>query len=263
MTTTSTGPARPPAVAGRGDQHRPGRRQPLGRHPPDPARPHRGGRHRRLPQGRVDAPHRLPQAPVGPLAVPLRPVQRLAARGHHGHRGLVRLDRGQRGLLRADARAALHRGRPARHQPAKAGPDRAPGRSLPLRRQPERGVRRRDQARGRDRRVLPGPVHPRRAGHRLARQQQHRRVDLHPDGARAAPGADLGGRRCRHRGHQRDHRALHALPPGGHPARGRGPGGVGLLPSWVEDDPGCVERDRVADRGHRSGPRGAQLHPPP
>ena len=33
-----------------------------------------------------------------------------------------------------------------------------------------------------DRRPLHGPVHLRRARHRLARQQQHRRVDLHADG---------------------------------------------------------------------------------
>ena len=32
-----------------------------------------------------------------------------------------------------------------------------------------------------------GPVHVCRARHRLARQQQHRRVDLRPDGARTAP----------------------------------------------------------------------------
>ena len=33
--------------------------------------------HRPVPQGRVDPPHRQPQAPAGPLAVPLRAVQRL------------------------------------------------------------------------------------------------------------------------------------------------------------------------------------------
>ena len=37
------------------------------------------------------------------------------------------------------------------------------------------------------RRALHGPVHLRRAGHRLAGQQQHRRVDLRADGAGAAP----------------------------------------------------------------------------
>ena len=47
--------------------------------------------------------------------------------------------------------------------------------------------------------VFPGPVHQCRAGHRLARQQQHRRVDLRPDGRRATPRPDLdsGGRRNR------------------------------------------------------------------
>ena len=44
-------------------------------------------------------------------------------------------------------------------------------------------LRRGPADRGGDRRPLPRPVHLRRAGHRLARQQQHRRVDLRAAGA--------------------------------------------------------------------------------
>ncbi len=64
----------------------------------------------------------------------------------------------------------------------------------------------------RDRRAFPGPVHQRRTRHRLARQQQHRRVDLRPDARRTPPDPvlDRGGRR--HRRHQRHHRPLHPLP---------------------------------------------------
>ena len=51
-----------------------------------------------------------PEAPAGPLAVPLRAVQRLDRRGHHGRRGVVGLDGGVRGVLRPAARAAVRRG---------------------------------------------------------------------------------------------------------------------------------------------------------
>ena len=66
------------------------------------------------------------------------------------------------------------------------------GRPVPSRRRPADGLRRGAAARRRDRRPLPRPVHLRRAGHRLARQQQHRRVDLRADGAGAAPGPAPG-----------------------------------------------------------------------
>ena len=62
-------------------------------------------------------PDRLAQAPAGPLAVPLRAVQRLDRRGHDGRRGVLGLDRGLRGLLRPDARPAVRR-RHAAHRRA-------------------------------------------------------------------------------------------------------------------------------------------------
>jgi fumarylpyruvate hydrolase len=81
---------------------------------------------------------------------------------------------------------------------------------------------------GGDGRALHGPVHLCRARHRLAGQQQHCREHVHPDGARAAPGAalDCGGRG--HGRHQRHHWPLCALPAPRHAGvRGR-PGGLGV-----------------------------------
>jgi hypothetical protein len=49
-------------------------------------------------------------------------------------------------------------------------------------------------------------------GYGLARQQQHRRVDIRPDVPRTAPDPVLGGRRRGHRRHERDHRALRPVP---------------------------------------------------
>ena len=46
--------------------------------------------HRPLPQGRVGPPDRLAEAPAGPVAVPLRAVQRLDRAGDHDHRGVRR-----------------------------------------------------------------------------------------------------------------------------------------------------------------------------
>ena len=221
----------------RGDPPRRGRRQPLGRHPPAPVPAARGVGHRHLPQGRVDAPDRVAQAPAGPLAVPVRPVQRLDRRGHHGRRGVVRVDRGLRGVLRPDARPAVHRGDAGLHQPREDRADRAQGGACHLVDDAGEGVRRGRAAGRRARRPLPGPVHLRRAGHRLARQQQHRRVDLQPDGAGAAPRArvDRGGGGDRR--HQRDDRPLRPLPPLPHAAVRRRPGELVLLPGAGSGDP--------------------------
>ena len=85
-------------------------------------------------------------------------------------------------------------------------------------------------ARRRDRRPFHGPVHLRRAGDGLARQQQHRRIDLRPDAAGAAPGAALGRMRRRHRRDLGHDRPLHPLPPAGDAlVRGR-PRAVGVPP---------------------------------
>ena len=84
----------------------------------------------------------------------------------------------------ATAGSAVHRGDAGVDQRRQDRADRIPGRPLPFRRGVGTGVRRgRAVGRG-DRRTLPRPVHQRRAGHRLARQQQHRRVDLRPRCAR-------------------------------------------------------------------------------
>ena len=101
---------------------------------------------------------------------------------------------------------------PSEHLAREDRADRVLRRPVPFRRPRGRGVRRGARAGRAQRRPLHGPVHLRRARHRLARQQQHRREHVPADGARAASGAgmDRGGRG--HRRHQRDHRALRALP---------------------------------------------------
>ena len=110
------------------------------------------------------------------------------------------------------------------------------------------------------RRALPGPVHLRRTGDRLARQQQHRRVDVRPAAAGAGPGADLGGRRRGYRRHERDHRPLSALSAVPDPPVRGGSGRFGLLPGLEHGRP-YGDRPRFADRGDRPTADGAELHP--
>ena len=97
---------------------------------------------------------------------------------------------------------------PASTSPEKIALIEAQGGSCHLVDDPSDDGRRGAAAGGRARRALPRPVHLRRARDGLARQQQHRGVDLQPDGAGAAPGArvDRGGRRNRR--DERDDRPL-------------------------------------------------------
>ena len=97
---------------------------------------------------------------------------------------------------------------PASTSPEKIALIEARGRLVPPGRRPEHDRRRGAAARGRARRALPRPVHLRRARDRLARQQQHRGVDLQPDGAGATPGPRLGRGGRRNRRHERDDRPL-------------------------------------------------------
>ena len=232
---------------------------PQRRHPPAAAAHPGGARRRRLPQGRVDPPDRQPQAPPGAVAVPLRHLQRRHRSRQHGRRGVQRLDGDQRGVLRPAARAAVRGGGRPLDQPRQARPDRARGRPVRAGGLRRRRLRGRPPPRRRAGRPLPRPVHQRRARHRLARQQQHRRVDLRAAGRRAAPGArvDRGGRG--HRRHERDDRPLPALPRPGHPARRRRSGGFGV-------PAGLRGRDRghpgFAHRGHRTAPGRAVVHAP-
>ena len=167
--------------------------------------------HRPLPQGRVGPSDGLAQASARPLAVSLRPVQRLDHRADDDRRGLERLDRRLRGVLRAVPGAAVRRRHAGVHEPREDRADRGAGRVVPPRRRPDDDVRRGAAAGGRARRLLPRPVHLRRARDRLARQQQHRRVDLHPDGAGAASRAGVDRGRRRHGRNERDDRPLRAL----------------------------------------------------
>ena len=89
---------------------------------------------------------------------------------------------------------------------------------------------------------LPRPIHVCRASHRLAGQQQHRRIDLRADGIRAVSGAPLDRRRGRYRRHERDGRTLRPLPPLRHGRRGRRPGELGVLSGLVRRRPGIRHR---------------------
>ena len=93
-------------------------------------------------------------------------------------------------------------------EPGEDRADRGAGRVVPPGRRPDDHVRRGAAAGGRVRRILPGSVHLRGARDRLARQQQHRRVDLHPDVTRAASGSGVDRRRRRHRRDECDDRAV-------------------------------------------------------
>ena len=77
--------------------------------------------------------------------------------------------------------SALHRGDAVVDQREQDRADRIPRRPLPFRRRVVAGVCRGGAAGGGDGRSLPRPVHQRRTRHRLARQQQHRRIDLRAD----------------------------------------------------------------------------------
>ena len=118
---------------------------------------------------------------------------------------------------------------PASTSPEKIALIEAQGGSCHLVDDPTTMYRRGTAARGRARRLLPRPVHLRRARDRLARQQQHRRVDLQPDGAGATPGSrvDRGGRRNRR--DERDDRPLRPLRPLPDADVRRRPGGLDLL----------------------------------
>ena len=133
--------------------------------------------------------------------------------GTPGHRGVQRLHRGLRGVLRPAARPAVHRG-DAAHAPSreKIALIEFHGGRCHLVDDPRDGLRRGRRAGRGDRRPLHGPVHLRRAGHRLARQQQHRRVDLRQLALERHPVPGLDRRRRRHRRHLRDHRPLRPLP---------------------------------------------------
>ena len=136
------------------------------------------------------------------------------------------------------------------------------GGTLPLRRRAERDVRGVAQAGRRARRALHGPVHPRRAGDRLAGQQQHRRVDLRADGARTQRRAGVGRRRRGHRRHQRHDRPVHPLPRPAHQARRRRPGELGVLRRVARQRPRPHRLPGLADRGDRAAAGGALVRRP-
>lgn len=108
-------------------------------------------------------------------------------------------------------------------------------------------------------RAVHGPVHPRRAGHRLARQQLDRRQRPVAAGARTASGAtlDRGGRR--HRRDECDLRAAAALPQSAHRAvRGRRRG-LRLLRGLGAAGPDGHHRAGLPHRGDRPHAGRAEL----
>lgn len=246
-------------MAERGRPQGPGRRQPLGRHPPAPLPAPGTLGHRPVPEGRVDPPDRQPQAPPRPLPVPLRPVQRLDPAGPPGDRGVQRLDGRLRGVLRQAGRRALHRRHAPHDEYREDPPDRVPRRTVPLRGRLPADVRGIRPPRGGDRRPLHGPVHLRRTCHRLARQQQHRRVDLPPAASGAVPRALLDRRHGRHRRHLGDPRPLRPLHAVRHPGLRRRPGQLLLLRGLDHRRPRRGLRPRLPHRGHRPAPDGTEL----
>ena len=111
------------------------------RHASDPPRSTAISRHHAVSQRRKFAPDRQPQAPPGPIIVPLRVVQRLDRARDHGYRGIIRLDRGIRSVFCTDAWPALHRGGPRQHRPAQARCDPLSWRRNPRGRRPTRSHR--------------------------------------------------------------------------------------------------------------------------
>jgi hypothetical protein len=123
------------------------------------------------------------------------------------------------------------------------------------------GVRRGSAARGRSPRPLHGSVHLRRTRDRLARQQQHRRIDLRADGEGAASDPDLDRRQRGNGGHLRDDRPLDPLPQGGDAALCRRPRVLGVLRSLRRSRVRGGLLPAVTHRGHRAQPRRAVVHP--
>ena len=179
--------------------------------------------------GRVQPPHRQPQASPGALAVPLCAVQRLAQAGRAGDRGIERFHGDFRSLFRTPAGPALHRRDAGQHLEGKDRPDRLLRRPEPPGGGPHPDLRRVRTPGAGERWPFHGPVHLCRARHRLAGEQQHRRIDLPADAPRAVPDPDLADLQPRYRRHPGDPRPLRALSPALHPGTLRRRRAFGVL----------------------------------
>jgi hypothetical protein len=96
---------------------------------------------------------------------------------------------------------------------------------------------------------------------RLARQQQHRRIDLRADEPRRASSAHLDRHECRHGRHDRHDRPLHPLQAAGHAPLRRGCRVFGVLRGLRHPQHGGDLRSRLTHRGHRPAARRAVVHP--
>lgn len=201
----------------RGDPHHRSGFPAQRRYPFDPPGDSRPAWRRTVLQGRVQPPHRQPQASPGALAVPLCAVQRLAQAGRAGDRGIERFHGDFRSLFRTPAGPALHRRDAGQHLEGKDRPDRLLRRPEPPGGGPHPDLRRVRTPGAGERWPFHGPVHLCRARHRLAGEQQHRRIDLPADAPRAVPDPDLADLQPRYRRHPGDPRPLRALSPALHP----------------------------------------------
>ena len=216
---------------------------------------------RPLPEGRVGPPDGIAQAPARPLAVPLRPVQRLDHRADDDRRGLQRLDGRLRGVLRALPRPAVRRGHAGVHQPREDRADRGAGRVVPPRRRPADDRRRGAAAGGRARTgtsSTSSPTPSARPTGAATTTSPSRSSARWRWSSTPIPAWVVVGRRDRR--DERDDRPLRALDALPHAALRRRPGGLDLLLE-LDRRPVGVHRPAVADRGHRAPARRAVVPP--
>ena len=207
---------------------------------------------RSVSQGREHPRHRLAEAPAGPFAVPVLAVQRLAE-----PESTTVIESSSGSTAVSEAYFARMIGlpfvavMPARTSREKIELIEAQGGRCHLVSDPGAIYAESRRLAAEMRRALHGPVHPRRAGDRLARQQQHRRVDLRPAPAGAAPGPGMDRRRGRHRRHQRHHRPVRPVPRPPDQAVRPGPGGLGVLPGLAgrRSRPGPAAGSRIEGIG--------------
>ncbi|MCY1539678.1 hypothetical protein D9M68_752770 [compost metagenome] len=169
-----------------------------------------------------------------------------------GDRSLQRLHGDLRSLFRPVAGLAFYRSDAGQYLAGEDCADRLLRRPEPPGQRSDADLCRVRAPGPRDRRALHGSIHLRRTRHRLARQQQYRRVDFPAVAQRALSRADLAGFQPWYRRHPGHAGALCALPPALHTCvlcRCRTLGVLRLLPQWrCQPDPGL----RFAHRRYRS-----------
>ena len=177
---------------------------------------------------------------------------------------LLGLDRGVGGLFRAAPGPAVHRGDAGHDLARQDRQDRVPGRALPFRRRPARGLCREPPARGRDAAgtiSTSSPIAERatdwRGNNNIAESIfGQMRLERHPE-------PRLGGVRRRHRRDLGHDRALHPLPA----AAARGlcvvdPERSVFHRHWADRSVTTVDGPGLLHRGHRPAAGRALVHTP-